>query len=68
MEFRLLANEIKQLKLFGFCCQAHNSAPRYTGFSVGYMEDSTFIQLAHYLDSTNLPIDVMQQSLLGTER
>jgi len=63
MEFRLLANEIKQLKLFGFCCQAHNSAPGYTGFSVGYMEDSTFIQLAHYLDSTNLPIDVMQHAV-----
>lgn len=63
LELFLAANEIKQLKLFGFCCQAHNGAPGYTGFHVGYMEDSSFIVLANYLAQSNLPVDVMQNAV-----
>lgn len=63
LELFLAANEIKRLKLFGFCCQAHNGAPGYTGFKAGYMEDSAFVVLANYLAQSNLPTDVMQSAI-----
>lgn len=63
LDLFLAANEIKKLKLFGFCCQAHNGAPGYTDFKVGYMADSAFIILAKYLSETNLPLTVMQNAI-----
>ena len=64
IEFFLAANEIKKLKLFGFCCQAHNGAPKWdTFFDVGFVEDSAFVVLANYLAQSNLPIGVMQSAI-----
>ncbi len=64
LEVLLAANEIKKLKLFGFCCQAHNGAPKWDSFfKVGFMEDSTFIVLAKYLAQSKLPISVMQNAI-----
>ena len=63
LELFLAANEVKRLKLFGFCCQASNSGPKLgSGFKVGFMEDSSFIYLARFLSKSNLPIGVMQSS------
>ncbi|RLD72082.1 MAG: hypothetical protein DRJ10_18945, partial [Bacteroidetes bacterium] len=42
LELFLAAYETKKLNLFGFCCQAHNGAPKwYSFFKVGVMEDSS---------------------------
>ncbi|MEN8121741.1 MAG: hypothetical protein ABFS35_15425 [Bacteroidota bacterium] len=64
IELFLAAKEIKKLKLFGFCCQAHNGAPKSdSGFKVGFMEDSSFIYLSHFLAQSNLPLNVMQSAI-----
>ncbi len=64
LELFLAANEVKRLKLFGFCCQASNGGPKLgSGFKVGFMEDSSFIYLARFLSKSNLPIGVMQSAI-----
>lgn len=64
LELYLAANEVKRLKLFGFCCQASNGGPkRGSGFKVGFMEDSSFIYLARYLAKSTLPLNVMQSAI-----
>lgn len=64
LELFLAANEVKKLKLFGFCCQASNGGPKLgSGFKVGFMEDSSFIYLARFLSKSNLPIGVMQSAV-----
>lgn len=60
----LAANEQKQLNLFGFCCQSNNGAPNFnSNFNVGFMEDSSFIKLAQFLNKSELPINVMQNAI-----
>lgn len=60
----LASGEKKEISLFGFCCEATNSSPSQgAGFTVGYMEDSTFIVLAEFLSRSNLPLGVMQSSV-----
>jgi len=60
----LAANESKRVNIFGFCCQAHNGAPKLDSkFDVGYMEDSTFIKLANFLTKYNYPTNVMQNAV-----
>ncbi|OQY05452.1 MAG: hypothetical protein B6I20_01205 [Bacteroidetes bacterium 4572_117] len=64
MELFLAANEIKKLKLFGFCCQASKGAPRSdSNFGVGGMADSTLVVLARFLAKSNLPLNVMQNAI-----
>ena len=64
LELFLAANEVKKLKLFGFCCQASNGGPKLgSEFKVGFMEDSSFIYLARFLSKSNLPIGVMQSAI-----
>ncbi len=64
LELFLAAYETKKLNLFGFCCQAHNGAPKWDSyFKVGFMEDSSFITLARFLTDVNLPISVMQSAI-----
>ena len=45
----LAANETKQLKLFGFCCQAHNGAPPLNSNFIFFFPAKTFNELTTVL-------------------
>jgi hypothetical protein len=60
----LAAGENKEVNIFGFCCQATDGGPQKgSGFSVGFMADSSFIILAEYLAKSSLPLGVMQSAV-----
>ncbi len=50
-EFFVNANQTKNVKISGMCCQANNHSPQEKHeYGVGKMGDSTFIKLAMFID------------------
>lgn len=64
-KFNLNANKNTTITAYGFCCQAHNGAPKGDQeFSLGYMEKDNLLWLAQYLnDHPNLDLSIMQHAI-----
>ncbi len=64
-KINLNAKKNTTITAFGFCCQAHNGAPRADQeFSLGYMEKDNLLWLANYLnDHPNIDLNVMQHAV-----
>jgi hypothetical protein len=64
IQLLLAGKEKKVMNIFGFCCEATNRSPgKGSKYSVGYMADSSFIKLAMFLSTSDLPLDVMQNAV-----
>jgi len=52
------------LAVFGFCCQADNSAPREKSkFNIGIMAPAIWVILANFVDQNNFPIKAVQNAI-----
>ncbi|HEX7415205.1 MAG TPA: hypothetical protein VF411_14260 [Bacteroidia bacterium] len=60
----LLASQEKTFSVVGYCCQAHNHAPKpKSDFTIGSLEKGTLYNLARYINRTPLPNDVIQYAI-----
>lgn len=57
-------NNIKKIKLTGFCCKAHNKAPSQgTVFKMGVLKNAKLAELAHFLSKNKFSANVMQSAV-----
>jgi len=50
-EFFVNGKQSKTLKVYGMCCQAHNSSPKVNSiYNVGKLADSNLVKLANFID------------------
>ena len=60
----LAPNEQKDIDVFGFCCQSHNSSPdEGSGFSIGEMSTPELVKAAEYMSKGEYPTHAMQRAV-----
>jgi hypothetical protein len=60
----LNGKEKKPVPLSAFCCQLHNKCPMQgSGFKLGKAADANLVKLSNFLNTINVPNDVMQEAV-----
>ena len=62
--FLLAPNQSTTISAYGFCCQSGNSSPKKDSkFTLGYMAQKKWIELAEFIDQNNFPRSAIQAAV-----